>query len=92
VAGQLRRSAPSRFFAQATRQVQGRAREENAALRRVWSRPRDADAHLAAARLRRRAGDLTKAEAHLKQALEIRPGWPEARQELDRITRALGAL
>jgi len=51
-----------------------------------------ADAHLAAARFRRRTGDLAKAKAHLEQALELRPGWPEAQQELRRATNVLEAL
>ncbi len=50
-------------------------------MRRVWERPRDADAHLAAARFRRQTGDLTRAKAHLEQAVELRPGWSEAEQE-----------
>ena len=92
VAAQLRRAAPARFFAQAVRQVEARNREEEQVMRRVWTKPRDPDAHLAAARFRRRSGDLAKAKAHLEQALELRPGWPEAAQELRRVTRALEAL
>jgi tetratricopeptide (TPR) repeat protein len=92
IAAQLRRFAPGRFFAQALRRVEARNREEERVMRRVWTRPRDPDAHLAAARFRRRAGDLAKASAHLEQALELRPGWPVAQQELRRVTRALEAL
>ena len=72
--------------------MEARNREEEQVMRRVWTKPRDPDAHLAAARFRRRTGDLAKAKAHLEQALELRPGWPEAAQELRRVTHALEAL
>lgn len=89
IAGQLHRSAPLRLFARAVRQVEGRVREEGEVMHRVWEHPRDAEAHLAAGRFRRRSGDLPKAKAQFDQAVELRPGWPEAEQELRRVKRAL---
>lgn len=86
------RPAQARMFAHAIRRVEARVREEEQSMQRVWERPRDADAHLAAARFRIRTGALSRAQAHLQQALELRPGWPEVARELRRVTRALEAL
>lgn len=92
IAGQLRHPAQARFFAMSVRQVETRLREESEVMRRVWQHPRDAGAHLAAARFRQRAGDLTTAQAYLVQAVELRPGWPDATRELRRVRRALEVL
>ncbi len=92
IAAQMGQPAEARFFARAIRQVEARVREEERVMRRVWDKPRDADAHLAAARFRLRIGALAKAKAHLEQAVEYRPGWPEARQELRRVSRLLEGL
>src|SRR5262249_36502852 len=87
IATQLRRPAPARLFAQAVRQVEEHLREEDRALRAVWNRPRDPGAHRATAAFRRRTGELAKAKAQLEEALELRPGWLPAQQELQRVTR-----
>jgi tetratricopeptide (TPR) repeat protein len=92
IAGQLRHPAQARFFAMSVRGVEARLREESEVMRRVWRHPRDAGAHLAAARFRQRIGDLTTAKAHLEQAVELRPGWPDATRALRRISRALEVL
>jgi tetratricopeptide (TPR) repeat protein len=92
IAAALRAPAQARLFAQATRQIQARIREEERVMRRVWQNPGDAEAHLAAARFRRRTGALPRAKAHLEQALALRPRWPEAARELRRVTWALEAL
>jgi tetratricopeptide (TPR) repeat protein len=92
VAAALGRPGQARLFARAIRRVEARVREEEQAMQRVWERPEDAGAHLAAARFRIRTGALPRARAHLQQARELRPGWPEAARELRRVTRALEAL
>jgi tetratricopeptide (TPR) repeat protein len=92
ISAQLRRPAPASFFARAVRQVEEHLREENRVMRNVWDQPGSAEAHRAAGEFRRRTGDLAKAKAQLEQALELRPSWPEAEQELRRVTRALEAL
>jgi tetratricopeptide (TPR) repeat protein len=91
-AAQLKAPAHARLFGRAVREVEARLRVERQVMQQVWARPRDPTAHLAAARFRRAAGALPQAKAHLDQAVELRPGWPEAMAERERVRLALEAL
>lgn len=84
----LNRPGAAGFFPAVIRSVQARLTEESALWSRVWTHPQDADAHLKLARFLCRTADLKKARYQLEQALELRPGWPEAKQLLATVRRA----
>jgi tetratricopeptide (TPR) repeat protein len=86
LAGPLDRPAHARLFGRIARALDDDHRDEERLYRRLWDitlAPTKngsalADTHLDLARFLARRGELEKADRHLQQALEARPGWPPA--------------
>lgn len=76
----LRRPGQLALWAGATRAVQERLREEKLQRRKTSQHPRDPSVYYAWAETLLREGKLAEAQSQLEQALQLRPGWPEARR------------
>jgi hypothetical protein len=85
----LKAPGAGEFFPKVTRAVQQRVSEENVLWPYAWHHPTDADGHLKLARFFCRTTQLTHARDHLEQAIELRPGWPEAKQLLTAVQRSM---
>ncbi len=92
LAHRLRQPGAVALFSPLVRIVESRLREEMTLWRRTWDQPEDPGGYLALARFLIRTADLRKAESQLEQALELRPGWQEAEQELARVRRLLAVV
>jgi tetratricopeptide (TPR) repeat protein len=92
LAHRLRQPGAVALFAPLVREVESRLREEMTLWRRTWDHPDDPGGYLALARFLIRMADLRRAESQLEQALELRPGWREAEEELARVRRLLAVL
>jgi tetratricopeptide (TPR) repeat protein len=88
----LNRPGAAGFFPAVIRSVQARLTEESTLWPRVWSHPQDVEARVKLARFLCRTADLRKTRYQLEQILELRPGWPEAKQLLATVQRAQEAL
>jgi tetratricopeptide (TPR) repeat protein len=91
-ARRLRQPGPVALFAPIARAVEDRLREELSLWRRTWDHPEDPDGYRAVASFLVHTGQIAKAEAQLEEALRRRPGWPEARADLERVRRLLAVL
>jgi tetratricopeptide (TPR) repeat protein len=76
-------------FGSLQRALLERKRALEAAWKRRWEQPGDAGACGSLARLLARRGDLTGAEYQLQRAVELRPGWTEARRLREQVGRLL---
>ncbi len=77
--------------AEAALQDHDQVRGETYARDAVRFAPDDARAHNLLGVALASRGDLRPAESHFREALQLAPGDPEVRANLDRVTRALGA-
>jgi Flp pilus assembly protein TadD len=80
--------AVARLFGRVVRVMDDGKRADDAARRRLWDHPDDPEAQLAVAQRLAGAGEFVKADNHLQQALQRKPGWPAA-QSLQRAVEAL---
>jgi Flp pilus assembly protein TadD len=86
-----RTTAAVALFAQLTREVETRLREEAQRWRATWSTPGSARAYAALADFLITRGDLVAAESQLAEAARLRPDAPALRGRLTRFRRLLDA-
>jgi Flp pilus assembly protein TadD len=74
------------------RSVQERRSEEKRQRRAAGQNPHDPSHYYALAKALLQGGEVAKAQSQLEQALQLRPGWPEARLLLKRVGALRAAL
>jgi tetratricopeptide (TPR) repeat protein len=82
----LRRPRQVALWAAAMRAVQTRTSEEKRLYREAGERPHDPGRFCALAKTLLRSGKVVQAQSQLEQALQVWPGWPEARRLLAETT------
>jgi tetratricopeptide (TPR) repeat protein len=92
LARQERARPPLQLYAGLVRGVEAGLREELARWSATWQRPKDPDAYQALAMFLIRTGDLPAAEGQLREALRLRPNWPEAAKQLAMVQRLRAVL
>jgi Flp pilus assembly protein TadD len=88
----LRRPDQVPLWAEAMRAVQARLSEEKRQRREAGQSPHDPSHYYALAKTLLQGGEVAKAQSQLEQALQFRPGWPEARHLLDQVTALRAVL
>lgn len=87
LAPRLGRPGRVAFYGRLLRARQARLREEDRRWVRLWENPNDAEQFYEIGRFYRDGGAFVQAEHHFASALELRPGWPDARAQLDLVRR-----
>jgi len=87
LAPRLGRPGRVAFYGRLLRARQARLREEDRHWVRLWEDPNDAQQFYEIGRFYRDGGAFVQAEHHFASALELRPGWSEARAQLDLVRR-----
>ena len=88
----LRRPRQVALWAAAMRAVQERLSEEKRQYREIGEHPDDPGRYYALAKMLLQNGKLMQAQSQLEQALQMRPGWPEARRLLAQATALRAVL
>jgi tetratricopeptide (TPR) repeat protein len=89
LAWRLKRVGPAAFLPPVIRSVQQRVSEEKLLWPHVWDHPGDAAGRLKLARFFCRTAHLDRARDQLEQILAQRPDWPEARELMTTVQRAI---